>query len=276
MDKIDFIIGGAQKCGTSALMRYLAQHPDVYIPAREMHYFDKLIKKHSIDWYLKQFSQGEGKVVGEKTPAYIRFPGIPQTIKKYFPDIKIVFVLRDPVKRAYSHYWHLRRQSLEFRSFEDAIEKPYFFGIGKSPGYIERGIYVKQLTHWFRIFDNSQILIVKAEDLRNRTKETLNKVFDHIGVRKDIEIVTPPVHVGTSPRNLLHYAVLFPVNALKQINNYRIESLHEFLLKAYRFLLKFGKLGYPEMDEQTELRLQSIFAPYNKLLKDLTGVGWDY
>ena len=176
MDKIDFIIGGAQKCGTSALMRYLAQHPDVYIPEREMHYFDTLIKKHGIDWYLRQFSQGEGKVVGEKTPAYIRFPGIPQTIKKHFPDIKIVFVLRDPVKRAYSHYWHLRRQSLEFRSFEDAIEKPYFFGITNSPDYIERGIYVKQLKHWFRIFDKNQIIVVKAEDLKNHTKETLNKV----------------------------------------------------------------------------------------------------
>lgn len=276
MDKIDFIIGGAQKCGTSALMRYLAQHPDVFIPEREMHYFDKRVNKYGIDWYLDQFSQGKGKVVGEKTPAYIRYPEIPRIIKKHFPDIKMIFALRDPVKRAYSHYWHLRRQSLEFRSFENAINKPYFFGIAKSPGYIERGMYVKQLTHWFKAFDKSQILVVKAEDLKTHTKKTLNQVFDHLGVRKDVDIATPPVHVGTIPGNLVHYMILFPVNALKQISSYRIDPVHEFLSKAYRVLLRFGRLGYPELDEQTALRLQSMFSPYNKALKDLTGVGWDY
>ena len=241
-----------------------------------MHYFDRRIKKRGVDWYLKQFAAGRDRVVGEKTPAYIRFPQIPAIIKTYFPDIRLLFILRNPVQRAYSHYWHLRRQSLEFRSFEDAIEKPFWFGILRSPGYIERGMYAKQLKPWYATFDRSQILVVKAEDLRTDTRKVLNKVFDHIGVSRYLRIQTPSVHAGIVPRNLFHYAALLPVSLLRRMNNYRIESLHMLLSKTYGFLLRYGKSGYPQMDQQTRLRLQSVFAPHNKELEDLTGVGWEH
>jgi len=276
MKKVDFIIGGAQKCGTSALARYIAQHPDIYIPEGEMHYFDRRINRHGIQWYLEQFKVGGDRVVGEKTPAYIRYPRVPDAIKAYFPHVRLIFILRDPVNRAYSHYWHLRRQSLEFRSFEDAIEKPFWFGIVKSPGYIERGMYAKQLKPWYQVFDKSQILVVKAEDLKSDTKKVLNSVFDHLGVNSEVRVDTPPIHPGVVPRSWFHYAALFPVNCIRRINNYRFGSLQVLLTNIHQYVLKYGKSGYAQMQPQTRLKLQSIFASRNEELRNLTGIGWDY
>jgi len=274
--KIDFIIGGAQKCGTSALARYLEQHPDIYIPDAEIHYFDILAEKYGLEWYLRQFKKGEGKVVGEKTPRYIRFPEVAQCIKKYFPDIKMIFLLRDPVDRAYSHYWHMRRQGLEFRPFDVAITQSRLFGLLDGPDYLKRGMYVDQLKHWYGEFDRDQILVLKAEDLKESAQRILDHVFAFIGVSPGVKVLTPPVHVGTVPRNAFHYVLLLPVNAMKHLNNYRICALQRILFRTNRFLLKFNRQGYPKMREKTRSKLESFFSPYNNELKALTGVGWDY
>lgn len=200
--KIDFIIGGAQKCGTSALARYAGQHPGIYIPHEEMHYFDTLRKKYSLDWYLQQFSQGQGKILGEKTPRYIRFPEIAQFIKKCLPHVKMIFLLRNPVDRAYSHYWHMRRKALELRSFEGAVRTSRPMRFLHGPEYLERGMYARQLQYWFKIFGRDQILVIKGEDMKKDPQSVLKIVFNFIGADCPSRILTPLVHVGTIPRSL--------------------------------------------------------------------------
>jgi len=274
--KIDFIIGGAQKCGTSALARYLEQHPDIYIPDTEIHYFDILAEKYGLEWYLRQFQKGEGKVIGEKTPRYIRFPEVAQCIKKNFPDIKMIFLLRNPVDRAYSHYWHMRRQGLEIRSFDVAIRQSRVFGLLHGPDYVKRGMYVEQLRYWYDEFGRDQILVLKAENMKENAQGILDQVFAFIGVRTGVNVLTPPVHVGTVPRNAFHHVLLLPINAMKHLNNYRIYSLQRILFRTNQFLLRFNKPGYPKMRRETRSKLETFFAPYNKELKALTGVDWGY
>ena len=116
----NFIIAGAEKSGTSSLSFYISEHPDIYIPKiKELHFFDNSDNySKGFGWYEKQFSGWSGeKAVGECTPFYMFDYSCAEKIKMQFPDIKVLFILRNPADRAYSNYWHQVRGGKEFRSF---------------------------------------------------------------------------------------------------------------------------------------------------------------
>lgn len=123
----NFIIPEAQKSGTTALRIYLAQHPEVYIVNKEIHFFNKNFDK-GIEWYEQFFKAWKGeKAIGEKTPDYLYDGHTPQRIYEVTPDVKLIFVLRNPIDKAYFHYWYNVRVGLEFvrkhRILRDAIKR---------------------------------------------------------------------------------------------------------------------------------------------------------
>lgn len=201
----DFIIIGAQRCGTTSLYNYLVEHPDV-VPAfrKEVHFFDNHFNK-GITWYRSHFPlfwykyyvnkiRHQDFITGEASPYYIFHPHAPQRIFETVPRVKLIALLRNPVDRAYSHYQHEVKMGFETLSFEDAIErekerlpiemakmledKNYCSFDHRNYSYLSRGIYVDQLEVWTSFFPRDQILVLKSEDFYDDPPATVKQVVE--------------------------------------------------------------------------------------------------
>jgi Sulfotransferase domain len=197
----NFIIIGAQKGGTTSLYVYLTQHPQI-APAtqKEIHYFDLQFDKGP-EWYYSQFptsAERGDKITGEASPYYIFHPHVPQRIYDLCPEVKLIVLLRNPVDRAISHYYHYIKIELESLSFEEAIaseperlkgekekiiaNQNYYSYEYQHHSYLTRGIYADQLPAWMKLFPKSQLLILKSEDLYTNPGDTYNSVLEFLGL----------------------------------------------------------------------------------------------
>ena len=198
---IDYLIIGAQRCGTTSLYNYMITHPQI-IPAKEkeIHYFDINFNK-GLDWYLANFPtshsvQKKNIMTGEASPYYIFHPLTAERIFKTIPNSKLLVLLRDPIERAFSHYYLIVKMGKEPLSFEDAIKSEKerldaetakvlsgeFSFNHQHYSYLARGIYVDQLIPYFELFPKENILILKSEDFFKNSQQTLNQVFDFLGL----------------------------------------------------------------------------------------------
>jgi hypothetical protein len=206
----DFIIIGAQKGGTTSLYEYLSQHPDV-APAlrKEIHFFDEHYNK-GLAWYRSFFptsaafdqhlrTRGQRLQTGEATPYYLFHPLAPERVHGTLPGAKLIVMLRDPVSRAYSHYQHMRSHGREPLSFSEAVEEEHkrlWSGHHQTVddprngvrshqlfSYVSRGFYGSQIREWLRLFERSQFLFLKSEDLYARPVEVLERTGKFLGLR---------------------------------------------------------------------------------------------
>lgn len=204
----DFLIIGAQKCGTTSLYLTLAQHLNVR-PAyvKEVRYFNNFFEK-GVNWYRSHYPSylyrylnnklyGRDFITGEGEPSYLPNPIVPQRVFDLIPEVKLIVMLRNPVDRAYSHYNHRLSRGREKLSFEEVVKldkEKLKNGWGnlktgdyKSLGtmhysYLPRGIYVDQLKLWMGVFPKEQFLIIKAEDYFSDTRTIFNKVLTFLNL----------------------------------------------------------------------------------------------
>lgn len=197
-----FIVIGAQKAGTTSFYANLTQHPQIFSAwTKEVHYFDqKPVPK--LWWYKAHFPrQSELKAVdgitGEASPSYSVLPQVPNLINEVLPACKFIFLLREPVARAYSAYQFNARRSVGYGSFEDWIERDFRFleraggsietvrNLLSQPNHIEkgpvgliRGVYIEQLKNWRSVFPESQILVLDCADYFANPSKTLTYVAE--------------------------------------------------------------------------------------------------
>ncbi len=187
--KLGFLLIGAQKAGTTALYRYLYEHPQVNTSnQKELHFFDY---KHQGDYTLlhSHFVQQATELIrGECTPIYLYWKDSIKNIYQYNPNIKLIIILRNPINRAYSH-WNMEYQrNAKPLSFSNAIriEKHRLEKSLNSQhrvySYIDRGMYYKQLQDVLNFFPIHQLLILKFEQFRDEQEKYLKKVFDFLEV----------------------------------------------------------------------------------------------
>lgn len=192
----DFMIIGAMKAGTTSLYKYINQHPKVLPCAqKEVHFFVHHFEK-GLDWYLAHFPAvlpGENYLTGEASPGYL-CNTIQEKVKDTFPQAKLIAVLRNPVERAISHYYHNVKHGIEMRSFEaamrdemDAIATLPEIDLVKETknwsgqqGYLFIGLYVYFLQKWMEKFPREQFLIVQSENLYQKSQATMKKVFSFL------------------------------------------------------------------------------------------------
>ncbi len=192
--KVNFVIGGTQKGGTSALASFLRQHPQICMPAdrKELHFFDReeeFSGKPSYRNYHNSFRpEKEQTVIGEATPIYMYWNPAPARIWTYNPAMKWIVILRDPAERAFSA-WNMETQrGRENLSFEEAIATEAARCREALPlqhriySYTDRGFYAAQLRRLFNIFGRDQCLVLLNEDLRNHHQKTLQDVFRFLQV----------------------------------------------------------------------------------------------
>jgi hypothetical protein len=200
---IDFSIIGVEKGGTTYLMKNLAKVKSVNMampnhhPGGEMHYLDShMMKKHgSIKWLQSHFDY-KNKLVGDKNPNLIYLYYTQYYLSKLNPYLKMVLVLRNPIDRAYSE-WHMFnhgsnfwKNSGNFKSFEDAINDELNLRLNEIPTlesanyhHLQRGLYYKQIKNLLKYFPKENLLIVLNDDLKNKEKETFQKILEFIGMK---------------------------------------------------------------------------------------------
>jgi hypothetical protein len=191
----NFICPGAQKSATTTLHDILIQHPDIYLPEnKETHFFDKDEKyDKGIDFYLNEFYSEikNEKIIGDITPGYMFFEDSVERIYNTLGDnIKIIFMLRNPIERAYSHYWMSYRRTYENKTFEKAIElekgrikKDYFNRSHYS--YIERGYYARQIKRFLEFFPKENMKFVIFEYFINDTENSIEDVLSFLDLDYD-------------------------------------------------------------------------------------------
>ncbi len=193
-NKLGFIIVGSQKSGTSALNYYLMQHPDIALGMRkELHFFDneKIFKRNNPSYKLlhKQILNiPSSKISGECTPIYMYWTPAMKRIWEYNPKIKIIAILRNPVKRAFSQ-WNMSRAHGQMPySFEEYLDKESElarkFLPSQSMAYssIDRGFYSEQLRRIFAFFKKENVLILKYEYFRENQLESLHTILKFLGL----------------------------------------------------------------------------------------------
>jgi hypothetical protein len=197
----NFIVAGVAKAGTTSLYYYLIQHPEIDIPRKEVFYFAKNffnnIPTNNLPYFRDKkrlvlteedydafYSKCSKKAVGEVSTCYAYFyaSAIP-LIKGKLGDIPIIFLLRNPVERAFSAYMHFRRDNKEELVFADAIkqesermEKHWDF----MWYYIDLGFYSKQVKAYKDNF--TKVKIITTDDLTTRPEKIMKDLFDFLAV----------------------------------------------------------------------------------------------
>ncbi len=185
-----FFCVGAQKSGTTALHHHLSRHPGVFLPSvKETHFFDDGHGEWSlgIAHYLATYFGGAPKdaLVGEIDPEYLFFPEVPARLAQHFPDAKLIFILREPVSRAYSHYWMTVRRGREPLDFVDALdaesERMHGDHLSQSDfSYTRRGFYFEQVSRYLTYFPRGNLFFLLAEDLKREPQETLCRIYEFL------------------------------------------------------------------------------------------------
>jgi hypothetical protein len=180
----NFLIVGSMKCGTSALFRGVVNHDDVFgAKGKELHYFDRNYEKGP-EWYMAHFADhGGATAVGEGTPYLSGDPSM-DLIVNDLPHARMVAIVRQPVDRAYSHYWHNRRREREERPFVEAFKADAGRAEASGPwmNYWRLGTYARYLKHLADGVGAEQLLVLLSEDLRDDRLASLAKVWSFIGV----------------------------------------------------------------------------------------------
>lgn len=205
----NFLVIGAEKSGTTWLYNKLRQHPEIYLPlTKECHFFNKFnsnldvrdnYNKLGWEWYGRFFNEIPEKVkaVGEITPMYICDPVAPQRIAGDLPEVKLIYLLRNPIRRAYSHYWMAYRKGDIDKSFEEIVAE-------KDPRFIERGRYTRQLKNFYRLFPKENLKGYVFESFFQNPEEGLKDIFKFLGVELrnfPFKNNSQKVHASPKPRS---------------------------------------------------------------------------
>lgn len=204
----NFLIIGAQKCGTTALAYSLRKHPEVFLPkAKEAHHFGT-VAGDSVGGiaYREFFKDWRGEPhIGEATPNYLTLPNAAQQIHTVLPNVRLVVSLRNPVDRAYSAYWHALREGAVRGSFEQVISAPEQLALNRRwSGIISDGRYHRYLMNYKRLFKQEQIHIIIHEDLIAHPSKTLVALANFLGIG-DPSLFPAPKQNQTSRSKLPHF-----------------------------------------------------------------------
>jgi hypothetical protein len=187
----DFVIIGAQKCGTSSLYAWMARSEGIRpASAKELHYFDEHHDR-GVGWYRAQFPWRGRWVTGEATPSLLYDEAAPARLADLLPEARLIVLLRDPVVRAHSHYQHQVRKGREDLSFAEALAaEPERLAAGATSrrrySYRDRGRYAAQLERWFRYVPRERFLILRSEDVFARPQEALDAACDWVGAPRAV------------------------------------------------------------------------------------------
>jgi hypothetical protein len=196
--RIDFIVAGAQKAGTTTLDVVLRQHPQVQLPIfKELHFFDRRQffppdGPPDYEAYHRHWDWGRtGVLRGEVSPSYLGLPVARERMARYSADLRVICILRNPVSRAYSAWNHWVRRGGERLSFHEALlaedsrlADRAARGLDGYGGYGYRSLseYASQLEALWRLIPRERTIAVQLEALQRNPDETMRRITDFLGI----------------------------------------------------------------------------------------------
>ncbi|HEY8456640.1 MAG TPA: sulfotransferase [Actinopolymorphaceae bacterium] len=192
----DFVIAGAPRSGTTWLRSALERHPRIWmakpvVPEPKFFLVDDLYTQGIEEYSRRWFSDvPAGCAAGEKSTNYLESAQAAERMAAHLPDVRLIFVLREPIARAISNYRWSVMNGMETEDFATAIALEEEREANVDPrlrfarphAYVSRGRYARLLQPWFKLFDRDQILVVRFEDLAASPGDTLAKIHAHLGV----------------------------------------------------------------------------------------------
>lgn len=278
--KTNFFIVGAAKAGTTSLHNYFMEHSDIFMPEiKEPNYFayDEIINQNlfykekgvgTLEDYQNLFSTSNNeKALGEASVSYLYYKDTPQKIKDYNPNSKIIILLRDPIKRAHSHYLMDNKLGYTKVSFESIVNKSSNHKLQELyyQQYIDLGMYYEQVKRYLDTFGESNVKIFLNEDLKNDTKGIVKELYNFLKVDSaDIPDITKKHNTYKKPKeNILHS--LFTIQPLRSfISRILPKSIKVFLLS-----LILEDAEKPEIENKTLIQLKKLYLEDINKLEEL-------
>ncbi len=289
-----FLLLGAAKCGTTSLAAYLAQHPQVFFSEPKEPLFFEAEYQRGLDFYARKYFRdwaGEPSV-GEGRVWNLYLPFVPERIREALPDARLIALLRDPIERVHSHWWHRYSRGEEPLGFEDAIAADRariergegFHGeegarrwcAGLYPNSVatrhrallDLGFYAEQIERYRSLFAASQVEVVFYEDLKADLPGVMRRLFSFVGVDPQVPLA------DTSHRNVRREAVRGP-GAARLFRWARTLQLRRVVppgLRApLRRLLPEREAVRPPLAPATRAGLVAYYEPHNARLERLVG-----
>ncbi len=287
----NFYVVGAPKCGSTSIWAYLRKHPQVFLPEMKEPAFFMTAPQPprleadfctgNLEAYQRLYQGAKGfKAIGDASAGYLRDPNVPGRIHEVCPHARIVILLRDPVERAYSHYFMYegkRKSKKPASSFLEAIQRDNseFIKVNNYNKsfpvmFVELGLYYEQVLRYFQTFGREQVGIYFFEDLEKDTQGVMAAICRHIGV--------DPALLDTKEMERVHLAGLLPRagwlyrTAQSALS---LELRQRILPPSVRRWMSTSPLLYKRYtqprDEQAARYLQSIFEPDLCRLEELLG-----
>jgi len=295
-----FLIVGAMKSGTVSLHHILRQHKDVFMPAQEIFFFDiDDIEQHPdffvmtssgwsfhdyqqnfeayLSWYRSFFKDArKDQLVGERSTTYMASQKAPYRIAQLLPNIMLVFMLRDPVSRTYSHYWHLVGTGRAIYDFEKTLQQ--------LPGtLLQRGHYKRHIDRFKDLFPEKNLKFIIFEAFIKDVQAAINETCEFLGFADSIDVreITIRKHSTLYPKSLrlqLIFNRVFRHDAgrryLHLLPNMPPDSSSPIVKAIETQVRRMNPLregSRPPMKPETERFLQQFFAKENRGLASLIG-----
>lgn len=244
--------------------------------AREIHYFDRDTNfSKGADWYSAKLTEDcptqmrERVLFGEKTPTYSYDPKCAPRMVDLMPDVKLIWIFRDPVKRAFSNYLHYVKKGADIVPFEEAVtreaerikENLYW-------GYVQRSKYVLQVERFLELYPREQMHFLLFEDFVRQPRPALDEITHFLG----IEAMPEPLPQIQSNRTKM---------PLSGESLWWVGQRFGYESRFYKVTRKLNTIisrRKPEFPASMRPRLKDVFAPYNRRLESLTGLdlsAWD-
>lgn len=173
-----FIVIGAMKAGTTSLFTYLSAHPEVFLhPRKELSFFVWPSHEQVVSRYEAFFTNAPpGARCGDVSTQYAKYPmfkEVPRRIAALLPDVRLIYAVRDPVRRAISHYHHEVLIGNSPAPIDEALRS--------DPIYVDFGRYRMQLSHYEPYFAPEQVHVVVLEELQRSPAGEMRRILQHIG-----------------------------------------------------------------------------------------------
>lgn len=276
MQRLDFLIIGAQKAGTTSLRAFFDAVPDeIFILKSEQHFWNRegqYKDGFGVADYLNLFSEAKPKqIVAEKSPNYLSSFDAPARIARHFPQIKLIALLRNPIERSYSAYWHGRRVGAidANSSFSENIRR-YRENHGKPYGdVITAGLYSRHIDRFTEFFPLEQLLILDFQKVLTSPETELPRSLRFLGISEDS---IAAINSSKFPKRNTARLSRFPRTSRK-IHSTRLLS-YSTKSKLLRNLLKEGDI--PPMKMSDREFLAEIYSGEAEKIELRTGVKFEW
>lgn len=263
--KIDFAVIGGQKCGSTFIQSIIEEHPETSVVRGEVPYFeDPDYNNQGLSKLESKLNQlDKQKLIGIKRPNILTLPEVPQRLSTHSPEIKLICILRNPIERivsAYYHYLnfgHIPIQNINM-GLESLLNGSLSISHPRSKELIDFGFYNKGITNYFEFFNKENIKVFIYDDLRKDKMRVIQESYHFLGLDSDY---IPNSRSGT-PMKVNYsltrsYFIRFKYRILFKYN-------HDSTRVYRKKLTLFGRILYGLCDRFDNLILSKLFNSSTK------------